>query len=197
MSEKIITDGLTEQDEKTVIELLGRVGPRWSPAFYNAVASKVVVTTIELVCLRVEVNGWYALLLPRLMNDPFYPGMWHSPGTVLRYSDTSHSAALQRIISMELGCRLEFVSPIVHRRSEHRIFATPRGPESPVIYSTQICTSTLAEGIMLRCGGQFYRISTTCKPVEFYWPNNMIEHHKWIISEAIRSYVNLETTVTS
>lgn len=81
-------------------------------------ARLTVLPAVEVVCLRRGSVGVEVLLTQRVEFDPFWPGQWHVPGSVLRPTDAAGSmtSALTRVLAGELGLSAwsepVFVSPI-------------------------------------------------------------------------------------
>lgn len=96
---------ITEQEINQVVETLKKLEPGYLPVeiFYQF-ARLYVTPIIELVPIRKDnKEGLKLLTLQRPANDPHWPGMLHTPGTVLRANDGSINDALQRIQKKELG----------------------------------------------------------------------------------------------
>lgn len=68
-------------------------------------ARLTVLAGVEVVCLRRGVAGVEVLLMQRAETDPFWAGQWHSPGSIVRPTDSagSYVDAFKRILSGELG----------------------------------------------------------------------------------------------
>lgn len=68
-------------------------------------ARLTVLSTVEVVCLRQGAVGIEVLLTQRAETDPFWAGQWHSPGSIVRPTDSagSYVDGFKRILSGELG----------------------------------------------------------------------------------------------
>ncbi len=61
------------------------------PELFNQVARLGVLTYLEVLAFRQKKESIEVLLTKRDSKDPFWPNMYHNPGTVLRPSDTDYS----------------------------------------------------------------------------------------------------------
>lgn len=95
---------LSESDETELVRLIKKCKPGNLPSkVFEAVATIAVYPAIEFVLLRKTELGIETLLLPRSSEDPVWPNMLHTPGTVLRPTDLSLDHAIDRLFSDELG----------------------------------------------------------------------------------------------
>ncbi len=89
-----------------VVEALKALEPGLLPLeiFYQ-VARLAVLPAVEVVPLRVGDGMVEVFLTQRPSNDPFWPGEWHNPGTIVRPTDESgsFSVAFKRVCDGELG----------------------------------------------------------------------------------------------
>ncbi|GLY95362.1 hypothetical protein [Actinoplanes sp. NBRC 103695] len=124
-------------DVRTLIRLLRQITPGWLPEdVFLELARITVLSIVELVPVRVSDDGEVeVLLLPRSMDDKVWPGMLHTPGTVLRPTDVSHDAALQRIIDRELGSPLLRDTPFFVGNQFHVV---RRGTENAAVYCVEL-----------------------------------------------------------
>jgi ADP-ribose pyrophosphatase YjhB (NUDIX family) len=62
---------------------------------------------IEAVCLRAEKNGIEVYLIKRSEKESAYPGLYHSPGTFLRYGEggKEFESTFKRLQEQEIGNR--------------------------------------------------------------------------------------------
>lgn len=92
--------------EKQLAALLSSMEPGFLPYdIFVQIARLVVLSIIEFVPLRKNKNGNIeVLLLSRGMDDPIWPGELHTPGTVVRPTDTQGGMylAFERILDDEL-----------------------------------------------------------------------------------------------
>ncbi len=97
---------LNEQDQKRLVELLKRLEPGFLPyEIFEQIARLVVLPIIEFIPLRLNKDGEIeVLLIKRDETDKFWPGMLHTPGTVIRATDQRDKSyeAYNRILHDEL-----------------------------------------------------------------------------------------------
>lgn len=70
------------------------------------IARLTVLSAVELVCVRTAAGGQVEVLLTqRAEVDPFWPGEWHCPGSVLRPTDEKETfvSGFHRVLAGELG----------------------------------------------------------------------------------------------
>jgi len=95
---------LTEDEASNLVGLLKKCEPGKLPSnVFEAVAKVAVYPAIEFVLLRHTVEGIETLLFQRSPDDPVWPSLFHTPGTVLRPTDKSLEDAISRLSSDELG----------------------------------------------------------------------------------------------
>ncbi|MFZ2188798.1 MAG: hypothetical protein WAV73_04515 [Candidatus Moraniibacteriota bacterium] len=91
----------------TVVEILKKLEPGVLPfELFHQFARLYVTPIIEIVPLKKREDGKITtILLERDKDDPVWPGMLHTPGTVARASDKEgdFSDAFGRILKGELG----------------------------------------------------------------------------------------------
>jgi hypothetical protein len=103
----------------------------------------MTVAVVELVPLRRRSDGTpEVLLVQRPQDDPYWPGMWHGPGTVLRPTDKMESGhdygdALGRLLGP--GGELDGVEtrgePVMVETERRRV---ARGDELAVIFYVEV-----------------------------------------------------------
>lgn len=90
---------------QSVVAQLQLVQPGFLPAelFYQ-VTRLTVATAVEIVPLRPVSGTCEVLLTQRPEDDPYWPSLWHNPGTFLRPTDElgSFASAFTRICNGEL-----------------------------------------------------------------------------------------------
>lgn len=114
---------------------LARLKPGYLPLSIFLEVTRLTVTPIvELVPLKKTDSGVDVLLCRRPPDDPTWPNEMHTPGTVLRATDTSVEDGLQRIIDDELeGVATDkpiFVGNLLHKSN--------RGAEAAWIYWAEV-----------------------------------------------------------
>lgn len=167
---------MNKADEKKLVDLLSALKPGLLPlGVFVQIAKLVVLSIIEFVPLRLNENGQVeVLLLSRGDDDAIWPGVLHTPGTVLRPTDTQGKSylAFERILKDEL-MGTESSSPHYVGSNLHR---SKRGAEQAQIYWIEVLGPPKA--------GQFYEVDNL--------PSNLMESQKAFILLATRNY--LETT---
>jgi len=97
---------LSEVEAKQLVDLLSKLEAGFLPYdVFVQIARLVVLSIIEFVPLRLDKNNdAMVLLLSRTKNDPIWPGQLHTPGTVVRPTDTEGHIylAFERILKNEL-----------------------------------------------------------------------------------------------
>ncbi len=78
------------------------------PQVFYAIAETMALPYIELVIFHPTAKQSEVLLTKREEDDPYFPGLWHVPGTLLRATDLDKPGdrfdlAINRIVSEELG----------------------------------------------------------------------------------------------
>jgi hypothetical protein len=142
----------TESEIAEVVRILSRLEPGYLPLpLFLAIARLTATSVIEVVPLRVMNGNVQVLLTKRPDDDPNWPGMLHTPGTVVRSSDTEgdYSSAFKRILedelaSVELDGQPQFVTSLLHK--------VKRGMEDANVYYVVVKGSPTA--------GEFYDVDT-------------------------------------
>jgi hypothetical protein len=146
-------------------------------AFY-AIAQHTVSVAIEAVVLRRRKGRLEVLLFKRPDDDPFYGGMWHSPGTILRGKDAEgglpgkpvgYEKAFDRLARGEL--KVNFAG---HKKFAGSLFfLSPRGPENCLVFVCRIAGEPVK--------GTFY-------PVDDLPENTVLAHRLSIIPAAVKAF---------
>ncbi len=103
--------GLGETEEKQLISLMGKVQDKMSIGVFEAVAEKFVITAVETVVMRRAGARLETLLIPRPEGDIHWPGLLHTPGSILRRSDYDNGgyvATFKRIEEKEVGAKFAY-----------------------------------------------------------------------------------------
>lgn len=155
-----------------VAEFLKSLKPGNLPLpIFIEVARLTVTPIVEIVPLR-KVSGIIeVLLIRREENDPVWPGLLHTPGTVIRASDIENDFgdSFKRILEGELHNtstgKPKFVKNLLHK--------VKRGMESSQIYWVEVLGPPLV--------GQFYPVDSL--PIE------MVDTQKELIDIAVEDFV--------
>jgi len=110
------------EEIRQAAEVLSRLQPGVVPLeIFHEITRLWVTSIVEVVPLRVVNGKVQVLLLQRLEDDPNWPNMKHTPGTVLRATDVTDGipSAINRIYTKELGLEEwqepQYVQPIFHQ----------------------------------------------------------------------------------
>ena len=165
-----------KEKDNLLIALLDNLELRtMAPKVMSAVNRKFVLTPIETVIFREHQNEIQVLLVRRDKNDPDWPELWHSPGTVLRVSDEARGIVpremyhdpIRRLVEMEIGAEIKsmkFAFPLFHNQA--------RGKSNAMVFVCTIDESNDHNG--------------TWYPVDNL-PENTIKSHRIIIDLAQKS----------
>lgn len=95
---------MTDAEIQQLKSLLSKCLPGKLPEeIFISLARLSVLPAIEFVSLHAAESGIEVLLLPRPKNDPIWPNMLHTPGTILRPTDKSFQDAFDRLLKTEIG----------------------------------------------------------------------------------------------
>jgi len=95
---------IDKNEPAQIATMLNKYEPGFLPEpLFVAVARLVVLTAIEFIPLRKKGDGTIEVLLfKRPSADPVWPDMLHTPGTMLRSTDSSFEAGFDRLFKDEL-----------------------------------------------------------------------------------------------
>lgn len=134
---------------------------------FHEITRLTTTPIIEVVPLRHSESAIEILLLKRGADDPVWPNQLHTPGTVLRATDSLENA-LERILSKELsGSRVskpKFVTNVLHNSG--------RGMETSQIYWVEVLNDTTSS--------QFYNVDNL--------PDDLVKSQLDFIPQAIEDY---------
>jgi hypothetical protein len=161
---------LTTEELTMLVELLKKIEPGFLPLnLFLQVARLTVLSIIELVPMRFDDNQLQVLLIPRESSDDIWPGMLHTPGTVLRPTDVNLGAqgAFDRIVEEELmGTKVS--TPVFVRSLLHK---SRRGVEQSQIFLTEVKSKPIV--------GKFYNVDEL--------PANLVNSQREFI-QAVANY---------
>ena len=101
-------------DSDKTIELAAQLNG-YEPGFlpeplFVSIARLAVLTAVECIPLRRAADGTIEVLLfKRPDTDPIWPGMLHTPGTVVRPSDATLEDSFKRLFKDELGNQQTYI----------------------------------------------------------------------------------------
>ncbi len=131
---------ITQKEINQVVNILSKLEPGYLPQEIFYQFTRLYVTPIiELVPIRKTDTGEIRVLtIEREADDPHWPGLIHTPGTVLRANDESVENALNRIQNKELKGMMFEIKPIFVHYDFHRV---NRGMELALVYVTEYSKS--------------------------------------------------------
>lgn len=167
---------LTDTEQQELVRLLKKMEPGFLPFdIFVQMARLNVMAIIEFVPLRLNAAGnAEVLLLTRGADDPLWPNEVHTPGTVIRPTDTEAKEylAFERIVKDELkGVKTSapyFVGSTLH--------ASKRGMEKAQVFWVEV----LEEPIV----GNFYEVDNL--------PENMMESQISFVKQAAKSFLEVK-----
>jgi hypothetical protein len=128
----------SSEEIKQAAEVLSRLQPGTLPKELFYEFTRLWVTSIiEVVpCRRNSQDQTEVLLLQRPDDDPNWPGMYHTPGTVVRPTDVQDGieTALNRIFSDELN----LAQPVPTQLVDIEFHQVSRGPEMAQVYTSDL-----------------------------------------------------------
>ena len=167
-------DRLTKSEEQQLVRLLAKLEAGFLPYdIFVEIARLVVLSIIEFVPVRLNEKGeTEVLLLSRGDEDPIWPGVLHTPGTVVRPTDTEGNIylAFKRILKDELK-GTETSEPHYVGSNLHK---SKRGMEQAQIYWVEVIGEPKA--------GEFYAANSL--------PGSLMESQSAFIRQAVQNYKN-------
>ena len=166
-------------DNQKVIQtakLLAEFEPGFLPyPVFEQIARLVALPVVEFIPLRYKNNSVEILLIPRTEKDPYWSGMVHTPGTVIRATDLNSSGnfpAFSRIIGEELNNT--DVGPPHYVGS--LLNSSKRGVEQAQLYWVEV----LGEPKI----GSFYSFDNL--------PSNLISSQDKFIKQAVKNFLEFK-----
>lgn len=137
---------ISPQEAQTAADFLSRLDPNENkplPIFLEMCRLTVTVIT-EVVPVRRNDNKIEVFLTQRPADDPNWPSMWHTPGTVVVPADNSREDSIRRIAEKELGNpaingKAIYVGEVLHM--------VTRGKEMAAVYYLEITGEINRPGI--------------------------------------------------
>lgn len=106
---------MSPDEIENLVTLLRKLEPGFFPlSVFNEMARLNVLTAIEVVPVRMVGASVHVLLLKRGVDDLFWKGLYHTPGTIVIASDQANTFAdgLARIVKGELDNAPYLGSPV-------------------------------------------------------------------------------------
>ena len=163
---------LTDDEMKMVEQILSKLSPGYLPFNIFAAVSRLVVTaTAEVIPFRKGNNGLEVLLIERPKSDPFWGGLYHFPGSVLRAddNDTLYESSFKRIFEEELHGVLVIGEPKYFKTQFQKL---KRGATLTAIHIIEVAGNSPV--------GTFFNVE--------YLPQNIIEYHRENIISAAKMF---------
>ncbi|HEX7632809.1 MAG TPA: hypothetical protein VF401_00620 [Candidatus Saccharimonadales bacterium] len=130
---------MNDEDIQTTAALLKKFESGFLPyPVFEQIARLVALPILEFIPLRSTDNSVQVLLIARPADDPLWPGMLHTPGTVIRATDIGQPdanwPAFQRIQHDELAdteiSKPQYVGSLLHQ--------SKRGAEQAQLYWVEV-----------------------------------------------------------
>lgn len=173
---------MSEEEIQVTANFLKKLQPGFLPyPIFEQIARLVALPIVEFVPLRKNNDKNEVLLIERPADDALWPGMLHTPGTVIRATDLHKGGeenweAFRRILDDELqGTKVgspHYVGSIFHQ--------SKRGAEQAQLYWVEVQGEPNV--------GTFYDVNKL--------PGSLIESQLAFIREASRHYKNNKTTIS-
>ena len=164
---------MSNEDIQKTADLLKQLEPGFLPyPVFEQIARLVALPIVEFIPLRKIEDKIEVLLIARPDNDALWPGLLHTPGTVVRATDfgaeTPMWAPYQRIIhdelhDIELGAP-QYVGSLLNK--------SKRGAEQAQIYWIEVLGEPKE--------GKFYPVDNL--------PIDLMDSQKTFIAEAVRHF---------
>lgn len=139
----MLTDQITDNEISEAVKILKKLDPGFLPEDLFIQFTRLTPTAIlEIVPLRLNGGKVEVMFLTRPEEDPVWPGMLHTPGTVIRSTDVNiktrgFDKAAARIFDKELNLNLDEFKKQTGRDlifSETLLHYPLRGPEQANVF---------------------------------------------------------------
>ena len=134
---------------------------------FNEIARLAALTAIEFIPFRKNDESVEVLLFRRPADDSFWPGLLHTPGTILRSSDTSFDDAYTRLFNDELKCK-----PLSVKFIDNELILNERG--RVLLFKYLVDVTNIATG------GDFYDVTAL--------PDDVLPQHRDMMLEAVKQF---------
>ena len=161
---------------RQTVRFLNKEGekPLLTKEIFDSVLKAIPSTALEVVPFSIADGTLKVFLTRRSKDDEFWPNQWHCPGTVIINSDLEDGGDLnkpwKRLKEKELNCT-SLPDPVWVGK---RHLKTKRGNEIALINYVEVPMDLE--------GGKFFEVDNL--------PDDLIDHHRIIISEAVKAYKN-------
>ena len=166
---------MTTEETNTLVALLNTLEPGFLPYdIFIAIARLVVLPAVEFIPLRIVDGRVQVFLIRRPTNDP-WPNKLHTPGTVLRPTDTSLEDACKRLLSDEFG--------ITDSQSVQLHFIGC-GLQADNDRGSGLCIEHILELQEVPTTGEYYDVESL--------PDDFIEFQKPMVQRAVAKFIQLK-----
>lgn len=137
---------LTPEETKIATDILKKLDPdELLPFDLFLETCRLTVTAItEVVPVRSNNGQTEVFLTQRSADDPNWPSMWHTPGTVVVPSDISRQNSIERILKKELASPADVGEPKFVGEVLHMV---TRGKEMASVFYVEIKSEIKANGV--------------------------------------------------
>jgi len=160
---------MTSDEVDTLVTLLDKceVG-RLQPDVFVAIDRLTVSPGVEFIPLRRVEGQIQVLLIPRNDDDKIWPGMLHTPGSILRPTDKSLEDVFERLFRGELGLSQTVKPKFIDYHFGHG----KRGAGLGIEYIVELSDQPRV--------GEYYSVDAL--------PDNFIPDQKEMLNRAIEAY---------
>ncbi len=168
------THPLDSSEIELLISLMGRLPSPIPPDLFAVFAARFPQVAVEMVIIRKIGGVIHVLLTQRPTDDPHWPGMWHSPGSLVRSSDAPPVPGLGtfnsviRRIQAEIGVKFLGYPTLVTVQFQQ----VARGCEIALVHFADVIGNPTY--------GTFYSVDAL--------PENFIEHQRAVIQAAVAAW---------
>jgi len=167
---------MTTEEINNLVTLLNKLKPGVLPEdVFIAIARLIVLPAVEFIPLRITDGKMQVFLTRRSPNDPIWPNKLHTPGTIIRPTDTSLEDAVARLLKDEFEITdTTSVRPIFIGCSVE--FNNDRG--------TGLCIEHLVEFDEVPSTGEYYDIESL--------PDDFLEFQRDMVQRAVTKFRQLK-----
>lgn len=167
---------VSDEEIKTAANILKKLDKGFLPReiFYE-IAERFVIPTIELAILRRKDGILEILLTQRPLDDRYWPGEWHIPGSIVRATDTpgTYESVFNRIMDDELAGKVALAAEPEHAFT---IFQTiRRGAEVDQMYVVKATTKCAVPD-----DGQFFDVTNL--------PDALMDQYPAMMPKILRAF---------
>lgn len=152
---------------------------------FEQLARLVVTSTVEIVPLRVKHDTIEVLLARRPSDDPWWPGQWHLPGTVLLPNEAiehtrDYDTSIDRLLASEFNQSIKRDGAANMFDVQRRV--TPRGTEQTVLCWVLVSMNSEDEALS---NARFFNAETVHSVLD---AESVIDGHIETVQRALSEY---------